>query len=134
MAASRDCSSDPASLGKHGPRPGIDDVHDDMLDARLGVRKGCDDWWLETEAIDVEQEVDEACEEDGLVDREDMLIRMKGGHSRRHIVIFNNLSRYGWVYIRNLSSPLRHIHRLDLNSATQRARASVSNICTALRA
>jgi hypothetical protein len=75
MAASRDCSSDPASLGKHEPRPGKDDVHDDMLEARLGVRKGCGDWWLETEAIDVEQEVDVACEEVGLADREDMMIR-----------------------------------------------------------
>jgi hypothetical protein len=46
-----------------------------MLEARLGVRKGCGDWWLETEAIDVEQEVDEACEEVGLADREDMMIR-----------------------------------------------------------
>ena len=43
MAASRDCSSDPASLGEEEPRPGNDDVHDEILDARLGVRKGCGD-------------------------------------------------------------------------------------------
>jgi hypothetical protein len=39
MAASRDCSS----MGGQEPRPGNDVVHDDILEARAGVRKGCGD-------------------------------------------------------------------------------------------
>jgi hypothetical protein len=73
MAASRDCSS----VGGQELRPGNDVVHEDILKARAAVKKGCcgGDWSeMETEAIDVEQEVDEVCEEIELADLADILV------------------------------------------------------------
>lgn len=53
MAASRDRDSGSDSVGEHEVRPGSDDVHVDMSDARVGVRKGCGDCCMDMGAIDL---------------------------------------------------------------------------------
>jgi hypothetical protein len=55
MAASRDCVSASEAVEEEQLRCGNDDVQDDMLEARVGVRKGCDGGRVATEAIDSEE-------------------------------------------------------------------------------
>jgi hypothetical protein len=69
MAASRDIAS--ACEAKPGwtARSGSDVVHEDILDARPGVRYGCCD----TEIMVSEEDIDEVREAAEDVDREDIL-------------------------------------------------------------
>jgi len=53
MAASRDRESGSDSVGRYELRPGSDDVHIDISDARFGVRKGCGDWCMDMGAIEL---------------------------------------------------------------------------------
>lgn len=57
-------------------RSGNDNCHDEMVDARPGVKYGCDDWWVGRYAAVTDNEVElrEAVER---VDREDMTARYK---------------------------------------------------------
>jgi hypothetical protein len=69
MAASRDIASACEVKSGWTARSGSDVVHEDMLDARPGVRYGCCD----TEIMVSEEDMEEAREAAEDVDREDIL-------------------------------------------------------------